>query len=226
MPDNDIAATTTFRGSMRTAIRFVLVSLLLSAPGTLGAQDACSGHMQAPPVGDWAEYQISKEGEPEMKLRFAIVGTEERDGHQMQWFEMAITPDEDDPVIMKLLVPDYPFEADGLEEIIMKAGDNPAMNMGGPMMSTILKSIGDNPGLSVVEECKKMQEIGEESITVAAGTLSTRHYRNTESGAEAWVSGEVPFGMVRSTDGEYTSELVAHGEGAQTAITETPQDLF
>lgn len=211
---------------MRAPHNLGLALVLAATPAAVHAQDACSSHMHAPPVGDWAEYQISKEGEPEMGLRFAIVGTEERDGHQMEWFEMAITPDEDDPVIMKLLVPGYPFEADGIEEIIMKAGDNPAMNMGGPMMSTILKSIGDNPGLSVVEECKKMQEVGEESITVAAGTLSTRHYRNTESGAEAWLSGDVPFGMVRSTDGEYTSELVAHGTGAETAITETPQDLF
>lgn len=182
--------------------------------------------MHAPPVGDWAEYRISKEGEDDMGLRFAIVGTEQRQGHEMQWFEMTITPEDDDPVIMKLLVPDWPFEAGQLEEIIMKAGDSPAMNMGGPMMSSILNMIGDNPGLSVAEECKKMQEVGEESVTVAAGTLQTRHYRNTESGAQAWVSSEVPFGMVRSTDGEYTSELVAHGEDATTAITETPQDLF
>lgn len=207
---------------------FGLVILLAVSPAPLRAQDVCGGYLHAPAVGGWAEYQISKEGESETGLRFAIVGTEERDGREMQWFEMTITPqdEDDDPVIMKLLIPDYPFEPSGLEEIIMKAGDNPAMNMGGPMMSTILNTIGDNPGLSVVEECSKMQEVGEESITVAAGTLSTRHYQNTESGAEAWLSNEVPFGMVRTTDGEYTSELVAHGEGATTAITETPQDLF
>jgi hypothetical protein len=212
---------------MRTSRHLGLVILLAASPAAVHAQDACGGYMQAPPVGEWAEYQISKEGEPEMGLRFAIVGKEQRDGREMQWFEMAITPeDEDKPTIMKLLVPGYPFEPDGLEEIIMKAGDSPAMNMGGPMMSTILKSIGDNPGLSVAEECKKMQDVGEESVTVPAGTVQARHYQNAESGAEVWLSNEVPFGMVRSTDGEYTSELVAQGEGAQTAITETPQDLF
>jgi hypothetical protein len=212
---------------MRTSRHLGLVILLAASPAAVQAQEACGGYMHAPPVGDWAEYQISKEGEPEMGLRFAIVGTEQRDGREMQWFEMAITPeDEDNSTIMKLLVPGYPFEPDGLEEIIMKAGDSPAMNMGGPMMSTILKSIGDNPGLSVAEECKKMQDVGEESVTVPAGTVQARHYQNAESGAEVWLSNEVPFGMVRSTDGEYTSELVAHGEGAQTAITETPQDLF
>ena len=212
---------------MRTQHHLGLVLLLAASPAAAHAQDACGGYMHAPPVGDWAEYQISKEGEDDMGLRFAIVGTEQREGQEMQWFEMTITPeDDDDPVIMKLLVPTWPFEPDMLEEIIMKAGDNPAMNMGGPMMSTILKTIGDNPGLSVAEECRKMQEVGEESITVAAGTLQTHHYRNAESGAEAWLSSEVPFGIVRSTDGEYTSELVAHGDGATTAITETPQDLF
>ncbi|MGH7556626.1 MAG: hypothetical protein ACREMD_02355 [Gemmatimonadota bacterium] len=204
-----------------------LLLLIVAAPAALRAQDACGGYMHAPPVGSWAEYQVSKEGEPEIGLRFAIVGTEQREGREMQWLEMAITPeDDDDPVIMKLLVPGYPFEPEGLEEIIMKAGDNPAMNMGGPMMSSILKSIGDNPGLSIAEACRKMEDAGEETVTVAAGTLQTHHYRNTESGAEAWLSSDVPFGMVRSTDGEYTSELIAHGEGAETAITETPQDPF
>jgi hypothetical protein len=211
---------------MRTPNRLGLALLLAASPAAVHAQDPCGGYMHAPPVGDWAEYQISKEGESEMALRFSIVGTEQREGREMHWFEMTITPDEDDPVIMKLLVPGYPFEPSGLEEIIMKAGDNPAMNMGGPMMSTILNTLGDNPGLSLAEECKNMQEVGEESITVVAGTLSTRHYQNTESGAEAWLSNDVPFGIVRSTDGEYTSELVGHGEGAETAITETPQDLF
>jgi hypothetical protein len=210
------------------APRFGLALLLAASPAALHAQDPCGGHMHAPPVGGWAEYQISKEGEAEMGLRFAIVGEEERDGHAMKWFEMTITPkdEDDDPVIMKLLVPDYPFEPRSLEEIIMKTGDEPAMNMGGPMMSAILGMIGDNPGLSVAEECSKMQEVGEESVTVAIGTLQARHYRNADSGAEAWLSSEVPFGMVKSTDDEYTSELVAHGEGATTAITETPQDLF
>ena len=210
------------------AHRFGLALLLAASPAALHAQDPCGDYMHAPPVGGWAEYQISKEGEPEMGLRFAIVGEEERDGQTMQWFEMTITPqdDDNDPVIMKLLVPGYPFEAGGLEEIIMKTGDDPAMNMGGPMMSAILGMIGDNPGLSVAEECSKMQDAGEESVTVASGTLQTHHYRNTESGAEVWLTSDVPFGIVKSRDEEYTSELVAHGEGATTAITETPQDLF
>lgn len=207
--------------------RFTMAAFLVLAPATLEAQEPCGGYIQSPPVGHWSEYQISKDGESEMRLRFAIVGTEQREGAEMRWFEMAMTPDgEDDSTIMKVLVPDYPFEAGELEEIIMKAGDNPAMNMGGPMMSTILQMIGDNPGLSVAERCAEMQDAGEESVTVAAGTFQTHHYLNADSSTQAWLSSEVPFGMVRSTDGEYTSELVAHGEGAETAITETPQDLF
>lgn len=211
---------------MRTR-RLGFALLLAASPAVVQAQEVCGGYMHAPPVGNWAEYQISKEGEAELQLRFAIVGTEQRDGQEMTWFEMTITPEgEDESTIMKLLVPGYPFEADGLEEIIMKAGNNPAMNMGGPMMSRILESIGDNPGISVVEKCKKMQDLGEEAVTVTAGTFQAGHYRNAETGDEAWLSNEVPFGMVKSKDEEYTSELVAHGEGAETAITETPQSLF
>ncbi|MGH7564605.1 MAG: hypothetical protein ACREK5_09315 [Gemmatimonadota bacterium] len=212
---------------MRTRHLLGFALLLTASPAVVQAQEVCGGYLQAPPVGDWAEYRVSKEGETELGLRFAIVGSEQRNGHEMTWFEMAITPEgEDESTIMKLLVPGYPFGPDGLEEIIMKAGDSPAIRMGGPMLATMRKSIDENPGFSIVEQCKAMQDAGEESVTVAAGTFHAHHYRNADSGTDAWLSKEVPFGMIRSTDGEYTSELVAHGEGAQTAITETPQDPF
>lgn len=212
---------------MRTRHLLGLALLLAASPTIIQAQEVCGGYLKAPPIGDWAEYQISKDGESELLLRFALVGSERRSGQDMKWFEMTITPDgEDQPTIMKLLVPDYPFGPEGLEEIIMKAGDSPALKMGGPMLATVRSSMDENPGLSMVEQCKAMQDAGEESVTVAAGTFQTRHYRDADSGADAWLSEDVPFGMVRSTDGEYTSELAAHGEGATTAITETPQDPF
>lgn len=205
-----------------------LILPLLLMPATGGSQEACDEFLKAPPVGHWSEYQIMKEGEPELGMRLAIIGSEERAGREMHWLELAIRPaDEDGSTIIKLLIPGYPVDVEELEEIVMKSGDGPALKVGGPMMGMIRKIFSDNPGLSAAEECKSMAAVGEESVTVPAGTYQTRHYRNVESGAEVWASGELPFGIVKSFDGEeYVVELIAHGEGAETAITETPQDLF
>ena len=213
---------------IRSCLILALLATGVTRVGIAHAQDACGEVLTAPPIGEWAEYQVSKEGEAELELRFAIVGDEQRGGKDLRWFEMAITPEEeDDRTIMKVLVPGYPFEPDGIEEVVIKSGDSPAMKMGGPMLATIRSSIGENPGISILEQCQKMESVGEESVTVAAGTFQTRHFRDSESGGEIWLTKELPFGMVKSTDGdEYTIELIGHGDGAQTGITETPQDLF
>lgn len=139
---------------MRFSTRFILIALMAASPSVAAAQDICGELLAAPAIGDWAEYQASHEGEEDLKLRFAIVGSEQRSGTEMLWFEMAITgAEEDQSTIVKVLVPGYPVEVGEVEKVVMKAGGGPAMKMG-------------------------------------------------------------------------TMELVAHGGGAQTAITETPQDMF
>ncbi len=60
-------------------------------------------------------------------------------------------------------------------------------------------------------------------------TFTCLHTQDTSEGkqlTDTWTSDEVPlFGIVRSTSGSKTLELVEHGTGAVTAIKETPKLL-
>jgi hypothetical protein len=86
---------------------------------------------------------------------------------------------------------------------------------------------GRMPRDQIAEACKnaKMTRVGEESITVPAGTFSTVHYRD-ESGNDVWVSESVPFGMVKNKLAR-GGEIVLSGRGtdAKSQITETPQEM-
>ena len=59
------------------------------------------------------------------------------------------------------------------------------------------------------------------------GTFETEHYRVTEpEPAEAWLSRDVPFGIVKMTGPDGVSmALTGHGTDAQSSITETPQKM-
>lgn len=212
---------------MRRSVALAVALAALAAPRA-GAQEACDQYVKAPEVGGWGEYRVLRNNQPDgTTMRFAIVGSEKRDDEEMQWFEMITTNGDDETTIMKALVPGYPYDPAGVEELIMKTGDKPAMKMGGPMMMMMKANLSKNAGLQVAEECKRMQYVGEESVTVPAGIFRARHYKDEIRGAEVWIATNVPFGMVKATDGrDFGMELASHGDDAKSAITETPQDPF
>lgn len=183
--------------------------------------------MKAPVVGDWVEYRIVKQGESEMQMRQAVVGSEARAGQEMHWVEMAMTDQgRGETTILKILMPGYPYRPGEMEDMVMKTGDEPAMHVG-PMMIMVRGIINKNPGLSVAAQCQAMEYVGDESVSVPAGKFSTRHYRDASAGAELWVAPELAFGIVKSGDAEgHSMELMRYGEDAKTAIAETPKNMF
>jgi hypothetical protein len=71
-----------------------------------------------------------------------------------------------------------------------------------------------------------MTRVGEESITVPAGTFRTIHFHDTEKNSDLWVSSEVPFGLVQ-TKGTQGGDIVLTGRGtdAKSSITGPIQDM-
>jgi hypothetical protein len=208
-------------------MRYLLLLLLLPAvsPTVLGAQGVCDDvrkfFAQPPKIGEWAEMSWeSKDKEGPDRMRIAAVNQERREGQQMYWLQM-VMEDKGKRTIIQMLTP---WDVASLRspkpaEVVMKMGDQPAMKMSGGLMGQ---------GASQAdwrEFCGKSSFVGEESMTVPAGTFKTRHYRSDEG--DTWVSLQAPvWHMVKMTtkDGK-SMVLTAKGTGAKNEITEQPVDM-
>jgi hypothetical protein len=208
------------------------------------AQDVCTQYRPTPAMGSWAEYQTTRDGQS-MKTRVAIVGQEKRDGKDAVWFESTM----DTPrgrMISEMLVPSYPFEPGSAIEMVVKRGDQPAMKMPAGMMGMMRggqgqpqpsapgqgapgrgmgRGMGRSAAANWMQQCRSLTVVGQESVTVPAGTFKATHLRNASDSTDVWVSREVPFGMVKSQTAGMTAELSAMGKDARKSITETPKDM-
>jgi hypothetical protein len=199
----------------RVALGAALATLLPHAPAV--AQDCWQGH--APPAGSWIELK-SDSG----TMRMALLGNETHAGVNMVRLEMAMTSSRG-PVIMQFVVPGYPYQMSSIEEMVMKAGNQPAMKLSGQMLAMMSSHM---PKDWLAEACQhaRASVVAEENITVPAGTFHTTHYRDEAKNTDVWISKDIPFGLVKATSARSgTIVLTAKGSDAKSQITETPQEM-
>ena len=89
----------------------------------------------------------------------------------MKWLEMRMVGDKD-TMVYQMLTPGNPAEMDQIQEVVFKTGDKPAMKMSGAMIGMIRGQMGKNSALANL--CEGVSLVGEESVTVPAGTLQSR----------------------------------------------------
>jgi hypothetical protein len=123
----------------------------------------------------------------------------------------------------QVLVPGSPTEMANVQEIIMKAGDRPAMKMNGMMLKMIRGELDKQNFLG--EVCKDVSLVGEEKVTVPAGRFQARHFHSAKYGSDSWLASSVPFALVKSVGKNYQMELAVHGRGAKSSISEEPQEM-
>ncbi len=126
--------------------------------------------------------------------------------------------------VVQMVVPGYPYEMTQVTEMVMQMGDQPPMKMSGDMLAMMRSRMPANNQLSA-DACARLVTVGQESITVPAGTFQTTHYRDAQSNTDIWVDKSVPFGMVKVVNGGRTMVLADKGTGGHTAITGTPQEM-
>jgi hypothetical protein len=211
---------------MRVALAAgVAVSVAFAAPA--GAQDLaqmCDKVLDVQ-VGQWAEYQMSGGGMGGSgRMRLAIVGTQDVAGENAYWIEMKIAGDQGS-MITQVLAGTYPYDSDQIHEMVFKMGDQPAMKVSGQMMGMMRDRMGQNPALEATEKCRDAQIVGWESITVPAGQFRALHLKPADADGDVWALEDVPFGMIKFTDGETEIVLMGHGMDATSSITETPQAM-
>jgi hypothetical protein len=191
--------------------------------GTAQAQNDCLKDLKWPAVGKWAEYNTTFDNKPG-KLRYAVIGTEKREGVEMRWIEMKMTGEnKDKDLTYQMLLAGQPHEVGQAHEVIFKPGDKQAMKMSGMMLKMIRGQMEKNSMLSNL--CEGVTLVGEESVTVPAGTFKAMHFHNAKHETDSWASPSVPFVMVKSEGKKHKMELAATGDGAKSSITETPTEM-
>jgi hypothetical protein len=214
---------------MRVPVAILTLLGVVAAP--VSAQNVCEAVFAPPPVGSWVEYDFQGQGQAG-RSRLSVVGQETRDGTSYTWYEMNFDA-AGQSMILKMLADGGFYAAMAekkIEEIVIKAAGQPAMKFSGPMMERVRSqmNVGSDPASQFGQGCENAERIGVESITVPAGTFDAVHYRlatGTNPG-DAWVVEGMPFGMVRwvGDKGEGVV-LVGTGDGARSAITETPIEM-
>ena len=208
-------------------MRAVLAALLVVAP-VLGAQELaemCRQYRRFTP-GQWATY--SSTGSDSGVMRFAIVGKEGSGEAARLTYEMQFTNfkrGQPQTTVMQMLVSGLGTLRPQVHSLVMKNGDEPAMKMPDQMIAMMSRQMLSNIAQEVAKSCDQSTVVGWESVTVPAGTFRALHVRSAEGG-DAWVSRDVPFGMVRVRDKRGTTMvLTGRGNDARSAIRETPQEM-
>jgi len=166
-----------------------------------------------PVVGGWSEYQMTTKSEGSTKMKIAIVGKE----GDSYWYETVMEGGRQGGNIVKMLVSGDPGDTKNVKRMIVKQGNEPAMEMPVEMMQQSSK--GQAQSGKVIDK-------GTETIKVPAGTFKTQHsqYQDAEGVVDTWVYKDVsPYGMIKSVSKDTEMVLIGYGTGAKTQITETPQ---
>lgn len=196
-----------------TVSMIFILSLVSLAYAQFGSGSGPKFHAEFKPiVGGWAEYQMTRKGDQPTKMKIAIVGKE----GDAYWYETIMEIKREGKVVSKMLVSGSPDDTKNVKRMIVKSGDQPAMEMPIQMM----------PSSTGQGEKGKWMDKGNETIKVPAGTFKTRHmqYRHGPDIIDMWVSKDIsPYGIVKSQSEDFEMVLVGNGSGATTLITETPQ---
>lgn len=197
------------------------------AAGTANAQDLSSicATLQEQKAGSWAQYQISgSQGSGTMRMALLSEGA---GGTEGTWFEMS-GDFNGQSAIIQILADEWPFEADDVREMVLKAAGQPAMRMPEAMMSRMRGQMTSPVG-DMAESCAQGELLGSESVEVPAGSFDAYKLKPSDVGQgtpdAVWVATDIPFGVIKSEGPEGTMVLLDYGTDATSSIDEEPVDM-
>jgi len=167
-----------------------------------------------PVVGAWAEYVVTTKDEEPVTMRLSIVAQE----GEAFWYEIVVPMEEAGDMITKMLVEGDPQDPESVTRMIMKMGDQPAMEL--PTQTP-----EGAEGAEVELPKTEFEELGVETVVVPAGTFEARRLRvvQEKTVGDVWLKvGVGPYGMVKTTSEDIEMVLTAYGSDATSRITETP----
>jgi len=173
-----------------------------------------------PSVGAWSEYRIiNTKGSDTTLFKYSLTGKEEYDKADCFWYEYHIT-EEKKVIIIKMLISGSPKEPDNLKRLIVKNGDDRAIELPVPKRHSASPEPSEKPELLTV---------GTETIATPTGKLKCTHlkFKDKKERIDIWTNEVIPFfGLARRVDSSSVMEIIGYGKtGAKTGITEKPQKM-
>lgn len=188
---------------------------LVLAPSAAQAHDACAESFSWPAVGRWAEFEGTDNTNNPITSRYAVLAIEHRGGTEFKWIELKVHDEKKhQAIIYQMLVPGTPLDVDRVEEIVMKMAEQPAMKISGVMMGMIRGQLSNNSAFKTAGTEARL--VGEEKITVPAGTFSTRRFHTGTNDSDTWVDRKRQFSMVKSVGKTYETVLPGPVRGPGT----------
>jgi len=162
-----------------------------------------------PVVGAGTTYEETKKDGKKSTMEMSIVGSEmvgEQQGYGWRWDTRIVT-------YRKMLVTPADFAFHKMIFVMPGSTQPMEMDVDGA------KSHRDN----LDQKLEKWHSVGNESITVPAGTFSCEHWTKDEGKGDVWVSPKVsPMGMVKMVDENETMVPTKLISNATSHITGTP----
>ena len=205
---------------MRRLPSLALAAVLAAAPVYAQANPCATKAPKLPAAGGWSEYQADS-GD----FRLLYLGHETAGERIEMTATRTMRNGQAGHMVMQVVVDGWPYEMTEAKEVVMQMGDNPPMKMSEQMLAMMRSRMPANREGLTREMCGRMAEVGTESVTVPAGTFRTTHYRDTQGGADVWISQDVPFGMVKAVSAQGTIQLKAKGTGGASQVHGTPQEM-
>lgn len=203
---------------IRRITPLVAVAALVTAAGPATAQSALelcrSVTILAP--GEWVEYELSGSGTGGVtSMRYANVGSQDVGGTPHVWYEFQVTGPQ--KVVGQMLVPDRLSDMENVKEMVVQMGNQPPMRFTGEMLQMAQQNM-QMQGVDLDEECASANVIGQEKVTVTAGTFDVVHLVSDTQEGHFWVSEDVPFGIVQAQTQQGQMKLIRFGDGATSSI--------
>ena len=200
--------------------------LRAQVPGILGIPKM-DAEFKIPEVGSYIKYKLSdNKTKTESILKLSIVGKEKVEGEEFFWYEIEqANPKTGSVNIFKMLISGNPQEPGTIKRMIYKSGKDPANEL--PQAFVNLMNQAPKDTTKAVKP--KTKKLGTEKVKTKMGTFNCVHTQNISEDKQVidtWTNAKVPlFGIVKSTAGSSTLELLEHGTKAVSAIKEKPKLL-
>jgi hypothetical protein len=176
-------------------------------------------HTWSPKLGQWSSYRMTDARGETAELTFSVVAKE---GDSF-WLELR-TKQEGAEVTVAFLLSGDPADDANVQLIRAQEPGGPAMEIDRATLAKLRtqgQSAFGGEATAIGPKVGKLQQLPEDTVTVAGESLRCRHLKivGPDQTAEVWLNEDVgPFELVKLKSGLEEVVLLGHGKGAKPSL--------